>query len=443
MYKTSGVVVLVMVALTSTWPVHCCAQAWTNVSNVELGLFPDGSRVKLAAHGDLLACSVFGASGGVVSLRSRHEGGLEQWGPLWSIEETTPYFGHDVVLNGNMLAVGSPGSGVQGECSGEVRLFDISTVLQTGVVSALSTLSAPNGIGGDRLGYTLALKGDTLLAAAVGRLSARSSGAVYVWRVVDGAVNLIGRLQPNMSNTQVPYVRWFGTTIRLAGSELFIGAPFSGFQESGEQLLGTVHRFSIDLDALPGWSQTDVLYDANTIASNGCGFEFLENGRAALGVLGECLVLERTTTAGGGVPSGCASWPFLQAEWDGCAGCTLAITCPQGGPWSIEGSGTINPGDTGLFHSPGAWCVLPGGLAVNWLDQTDNIWNTSIIEVEPSGSWTNVQVLPPLHSIPSCDDMHEPMLAVGDRITRVVTRRGAACGVPVGSIQLAMHVFEP
>lgn len=199
-------------------------------------------------------------------------------------------FGDAVAIEGNTLAVGAIG---HSQSRGAVYVFTRSGSSWT----QQQRLTLPNGNSNDRLGLSVALSGDTLIAGAPGRDgAANDQGAAYIWRRsgsswtiestlqraspaegdrlgwsvdIDGEVAVAGapgaesdgpinaglvlswirsqsawQAQPELESPDVSAGAQFGTEVRLAGPRLLVGAPYDNV--AGDNLRGSAELFLLD-----------------------------------------------------------------------------------------------------------------------------------------------------------------------------------------------------
>jgi hypothetical protein len=177
----------------------------------------DGDTLAIAGEHD----NEPGAQGGSVYVFVRQGGAwVEQahltpgdWDPF-------DHFGASLALEGDRLVIGAtepgwPSFGYQGP--GVVYVFERSGTTWT----QTARLHAQDGDDYDHLGNSLALQGDTIVAAAPGEdAGALNSGAVYVFTFDGSAWSQVAKLKsgdPSSSQT-------FGYDVALQGTTLVIGA---------------------------------------------------------------------------------------------------------------------------------------------------------------------------------------------------------------------------
>ncbi len=129
------------------------------------------------------------------------------------------YFGHSVALSGDTALIGARGATVNGaESRGAAYVFTRSG----GQWAFQAKLTASDGAGGDRFGYSVALSGDT---AAIGADVAGDAdqGAVYVFTRQGAAWAEQAKLSVSASDA---YPR-FGCSVALSAGTLVAGASWS------------------------------------------------------------------------------------------------------------------------------------------------------------------------------------------------------------------------
>ena len=125
------------------------------------------------------------------------------------------YFGDSVALNGNYALIGSWKDDDNGEDSGSVYLFDITSGEQ------LQKFIAPDGASGDSFGGSVALDGDHALISASGDDdNGSNSGSVYLFDITNG--NLLQKfIAPDGAS-----INNFGNSVALNGNYALIGSYF-------------------------------------------------------------------------------------------------------------------------------------------------------------------------------------------------------------------------
>lgn len=219
-------------------------------------------------------------------------------GSSWALEATlrandpagNARFGDTVAIDGDTLAVGAIGFN---QSRGAVYVF----VRSGGSWSQQQRLSLPGGVANDRLGLSVALSGEVLIAGAPGRDGvAVDQGAAFIWRRsgsnwtleaslqrarpaqgdrlgwsvdIEGDVAVAGAPDaeangPTNSGLVLSWLRtadaWqglselaspevssgaqFGTEVRLSGPRLLVGAPYDTI--AGDSLRGSAELFLLD-----------------------------------------------------------------------------------------------------------------------------------------------------------------------------------------------------
>lgn len=199
-------------------------------------------------------------------------------------------FGDSVAIYGDTLAVGAIG---HSQSRGAVYVF-------TRIGNAWTQqqrLTLPNGNANDRLGLSIALSGDTLIAGAPGRDAAQTDqGAAFIWRRsgsnwtqestllravpaqgdrlgwsvdIDGDIAVAGapgaegvgstdaglvlswartqggwQVRPELGSPDVSQGAQFGTEVRLDGPRMLVGAPYDTVE--GQNLRGSAELYLLD-----------------------------------------------------------------------------------------------------------------------------------------------------------------------------------------------------
>ena len=138
-----------------------------------------------------------------------------------------------VQFNGHQLLVGTPTAGEQ-RSSGIVSVLEPSSTNQSwNVTEELSV----NGAGGTTFGFTLSRDGDTMTIRSASGFYRSSS--ILIYELVDDVWIKSTSLRPN-----VPVDRDdFGTSIKLLGDRLLVGAPTQRSVHADDQLPGSAYLF--------------------------------------------------------------------------------------------------------------------------------------------------------------------------------------------------------
>ncbi len=213
----------------------------TGVSWVQQRKFAPAAAAAGLHFGAALAVS--GATAAVG--RDSASGGGVDWfvqaGSTWNstgsgLTSSAPHFGSALSMSDTTTAIGAPGDLIKGAAVGSV------SVTSNSAPHALTTLTANDGLAGDKFGYALALSNNTLLVGAPGIDTAPGngvcsnvpdSGGAYVFTQSGGAWSLQKKLTAlNLIIEQFPLPPCFdpgialGTSVATAGPLVLLGAPF-------------------------------------------------------------------------------------------------------------------------------------------------------------------------------------------------------------------------
>ncbi len=148
-------------------------------------------------------------------------------------------FGDAVSLSGDVAVIGARGDDDNGANSGSAYVFRFDPETQRWVEE--QKLLASDGAGGDQLGRSVAISGDTVVIGAFdSNAGGDSSGAAYVFRFDVEASSWIeqAQLHPNPNGS----FNSFGWSVAIAGETAVIGAP------SENQLTGAAYMFDVSLN---------------------------------------------------------------------------------------------------------------------------------------------------------------------------------------------------
>jgi hypothetical protein len=182
-------------------------------------------------------------------------------------------FGWSVQVDGDTVAVGANTDDEIGNAAGAFYVFgrDEGGPNRWGEVRKVF---APDGPGGRRFGFDVALEGNTIVAGApYDDTNGPTSGAAYVLeRDLGGANNWggVAKLFPSDPASAT----YFGRSVAVAGDTALIAAPFGG--------PGAVYVFERDLGGPDNWGQSRKVVASNGSSGDGFGLEVAVHGDTAL-----------------------------------------------------------------------------------------------------------------------------------------------------------------
>jgi len=125
------------------------------------------------------------------------------------------FFGFASAVSGNIAVIGAPGDDDLGSGAGSAYLFDVTTGLE------LFKLNANDGTAGDVFGNSVAIDGNLVIVGAPGKSS--SQGAAYLFDATTG-------LQADKLTASSPQPNaFFGRAVGVSGNRAVVGAPFATF----------------------------------------------------------------------------------------------------------------------------------------------------------------------------------------------------------------------
>lgn len=205
---------------------------------------------------------------------------FEKTGESWSSEvklrpqdsRKLQEFGFSLCFAGPRLVVGAPGDG--GDGTGAVYVFSKNGA---GQWQQEQKLVPEDGSGGDLFGSAISATADRILVGARGKSRGEASlaGVAYVFVREDGRWRQEARIQPSI---ETPNGR-FGTSVAIDERSLLVSA--ATFQDQG-RAAGRV--FAFERDAVQGWQQSSVLAPLEDATPPGFGYSLdLENNTAVIG----------------------------------------------------------------------------------------------------------------------------------------------------------------
>jgi hypothetical protein len=197
----------------------------------------------------------------------RDQGGARNWGEVKKLTASDgaqdDHFGSAVGLGGDAAAVGSPGNNAaQGS-------FYIYRRNQSGAENwgEITKVVASDGVAGDMLGSSLALDGNRLVAGAMGKDT--FTGGAYVFYRNQGGADHWGEVRKLVASDGAPGDR-LGLSVALSGNWLVAGAPNASV--SGTIGQGAVYLYELNHGGANNWGEVKkfVAYDGQ--AGDGFGW---------------------------------------------------------------------------------------------------------------------------------------------------------------------------
>ncbi len=254
-------------------------------------------------------------------------------------------FGHSVSIDGNLAAVGAPNDeNENGNFSGAVYVFDVTTGQRLNKIS-------PQGAKADeRIGWSVALRGNTVLAGAPGDGHAGSfAGSAYLFDTVTGQQHLKLTANDTAAGDQ------FGWAVAVDAARAVVAAPFDDdvCPEADGCESGSAYVFDVTIAAAPPLIAGD--------ANEDLAFDQLDIGRVS-----------QSAKYLTGQP---ATWG--EGDWNGAPG--GAPGRPPGGDGVFNQRDIVAALATGLYLAGPYAGVKPGGR--------ENDPQTSLVYYAPTGEF--------------------------------------------------------
>jgi choice-of-anchor B domain-containing protein len=214
-----------------------------------------GSSVMLSGNYAFVGAPDHADGLGAVLVYSRSNSEWSEMAAIVNPDTAGSNFGSSLAMDGMNLVVGAPQRG-----GGAVHVFanEGSDWMHT------ASLSSDQAEERSQFGNSIGIHGDKVLVGAP--RNDRAAGTVFVFSNEDGEWMESGRL--SAFDGQSPYL--FGSSITVAGSEVWVGAPNAG---GGK---GTIYQFMMDEDGMwsgsskmPMSSQEEGDYFSGTLAVDG------------------------------------------------------------------------------------------------------------------------------------------------------------------------------
>lgn len=188
----------------------------------------------------------------------RNEGTADGWGQVKKLDppgvDTEELFGLSVSVAGDIVAVGAPTYAATGQLNrGAVYIFarNAGGADNWGQVARLT---APDGADGDKFGWDIALDGQHLVVGSPNhdQPGLLNIGAVYVFSRNQGGADNWG-FEAKLNQPFPQAGDRLGYSVDVHGDQIVAGAPYRT-GTGGVILQGAAYAFKVDLAAASGWS---------------------------------------------------------------------------------------------------------------------------------------------------------------------------------------------
>ena len=285
----------------------------------------------LDASGDLMVVGAPTEGTGAVYVYRRTGGEWALEDRLgWSGAGAATRFGAAVATNGRDIVVGVPGAG---SGTGAVVVFAGS-----GAGWAETAVLQPEELAdGAAFGTSLDVEGGLLAVGAPGGAiamipgtggSGPLPGSVHIFDGESGVWSSAGRLEP-----PDPGPSAMGSSVAISGSEIFVGAPFSG------QGAGGIYHFTRSGPVSATWTLAQTIRPSEPVPASGFGMAVAADGDD---------IVVGTPLAGGGLGGGFAYRRDESGKWAEVA------DFGSGGPFNFYGLAVAVGGDVAVVGAPGA-----------------------------------------------------------------------------------------
>lgn len=248
------------------------------------------------------------------------------------------YFARSVAISGAVVAVGAIFDNDQAPHAGAIYMYEQEA---GGDWPQVAELHASDGQGGDEMGISLDLDGDTLVAGAWADDDLGwNSGAAYVFQ--RGANGLWGERQKLLAADGLNLDN-FGLAVAIRGDTIMVGAPGAGMNPG--MTGGAVYVFQRDADGV--WRQTQKLFPPD--GDSGAQFGY------AISIDGPLTVIGAPQAQVGALVPGAA---YVYQE-------------DAGGVWSL--AARLDPPDPGHHDKFGGAVAVSGTTAVIGAWQDDDV----------------------------------------------------------------------
>ncbi|MDA8745963.1 Ig-like domain-containing protein [Rubripirellula amarantea] len=221
-----------------------------------------------------------GASSGAAYVFERNQGGAGNWGQVTKLtgsdQAAGDRFGQSVTIDGDLIAVGAFRHDGAGTDSGTAYVFERN---QGGANTwgEIKTIEASDAAASDRFGFSLSIDGSTLAVGSplddTGGLN--QLGSVYVYSQDEGGTNNWGQVTKLLDSNGAAGDR-LGLSVAVEGNRIVAGSPQA---DGGGNSSGRAVLFE---DVFGTWAQSRVLTNEEVTTADEYGISVAVSGNTAI-----------------------------------------------------------------------------------------------------------------------------------------------------------------
>lgn len=215
------------------------------------------------------------SSSGAAYVFTRNQGGTDNWGQVKKLTAgdgaADDQFGYSVAISGDTVVVGSPWDDDDGSASGSAYIFqrDKDGADNWGQVEKLT---ASDAAAGDRLGFSVAISGDHVVAGAPWNTNSYAdSGAAYVFARDKDGTDKWGEVE-KLFVTDGTVGDYLGYSVAISGSTAVAGA-YRYTTDTGAAYVFERYQGGVD-----NWGRVTMLAGSDTEANDRFGWSVAVSG---------------------------------------------------------------------------------------------------------------------------------------------------------------------
>jgi FG-GAP repeat len=290
-------------------------------------------------------------------------------------------FGSSVSISGNTIVVGAPYAGVGvNPNQGTAYVFVMPSGGWSGSLHENAQLTASDGIGGDELGYSVAISGNTVVAGASdasigtgcpnGPSCKDFEGAAYVYVQPSGGWNGSQTETAKLTASDGTSDDGFAQAVSISGNTIVVGSRYFGMNTTYAQGAAYVY-----VQPANGW--TSMTQTAELTTSDG---KAAANFGASVGISGTTIVVGAMGAQIGKIYQQGGAYVYVMPSggWTTTSNPTGKLTASDGATGDQFGTSVSIDGDTIVVGAPNA------AVASNKDEGAAYIFS------KPAGGWTNM-----------------------------------------------------
>jgi hypothetical protein len=237
-----------------------------------------GSSVSLSGDTAVIGAYRAALTRGSAYVFERNQGSADGWGQVSKLtasdSQAGDWFGYSVSISGDTAVAGAPYDLTNGSSTGSAYVFERNQDGANGW-GRVAKIVAAGGTVGDAFGFSVSISGHTVaVGASYDTAGSFFSGSAYVFERNQGDADSWGQVAKLVASDSSAGAR-LGYSVSIDGDTVIAGAPNG--QNNGSPI-GAAYRFERNQGGADGWGQTVKLIASGSAEGDWFGFSVSGSG---------------------------------------------------------------------------------------------------------------------------------------------------------------------